>query len=96
MIIRDNTNKKKIISNIFIKMGLSSNYTSKIVDDIISILILNILGQKKFKIKNFGTFYLKRKNKRMGRNPKNKKTHEISERNVLSFKPAENFKKKII
>ena len=51
---------------------------------------------KKTFYKNFGTFYLKKKSKRVGRNPKNKKIdHEISERNVVIFKPSELLKKKL-
>ena len=94
-IIRDNTHKKNIISNIADLIGLPVNYTAKIVDDIITILILNINKKKIIKIKNFGTFFLRKKNKRIGRNPKNKINHEISERNVLIFRAAEDLKKKL-
>ena len=94
-IIRDNTQKKDIANNIFNKLGLPSTYAKKIVNDVITILISNIIKYKKFKIKNFGTFNLREKKKRSGRNPKNKVAYEISERNVITFKPAESFKKKL-
>jgi integration host factor subunit alpha len=93
--IRDNTQKKNIVDNIFNKLGLPSTYTTKIVNDIITILISNIIKYKKFRIKNFGTFILREKKKRIGRNPKNKVVYEISERNVITFKPAESLKKKL-
>jgi integration host factor subunit alpha len=92
---RDNTHKKNIINNIFNKIGLSSNYSSRIIDDLIFILISSIVIKKKIKIKNFGTFSLKEKKKRIGRNPKTKDIHEISERNVVTFKQADNLKKKL-
>jgi|TARA_B110000967_G_C18431044_1_gene338539 integration host factor subunit alpha len=94
-ISRDNTNKKKIINNISSKIGLPSSYAKKIVDDVILILISNIVIKKIFKIKNFGTFSLRKKNKRIGRNPKSKINHPIIERNVITFKSAENLKKKL-
>ena len=92
---RDNTHKKNIIENIFNKVGLPKSYTAKIINDIIFILISNIIIKKKFKIKNFGTFLLIKKSKRIGRNPKNKLEYEISKRNILSFKVSENFKKRL-
>ena len=92
---RDNTNKKDIINNVLDKTGLPSVYIAKIVDEIISNLVSNIYTKKTFKILNFGTFSLIRKKKRIGRNPKSKIGHEISERNVVTFRPAENLKKRI-
>jgi integration host factor subunit alpha len=94
-VIRDNTHKKNIIENIFNKIGLPSNYTTKIIDDIVVILISGIIKKKIIKIKNFGTFSLRKKNKRIGRNPKSKKEYEITERNVVVFKAVEIIKKKL-
>ena len=92
---RENTHKKIIINNIFNKTGLPSNYIAKIVDDIISIVKRNLVVNETVKIKNFGIFSLKKKNKRFGRNPKNKIVHEISERKVVTFKVSNDFKKKL-
>ena len=94
-ISRNNTQKKDIINNIFNELGLPKNYTAKLVDDLITTLISNIINQNIFKVKNFGTFSLIKKNKRIGRNPKSKIDHEISERNVITFKAAEHLKKKM-
>ena len=48
---------------------------------------------KKVKISNFGTFLLKRKKERIGRNPKTKEKKIISERNIISFKASKELKK---
>jgi nucleoid DNA-binding protein len=93
--IRDNTYKKIITDNICNKIGIPNSYIAKIVNDIISILILNLREKKKLKIKNFGTFFVKNKNKRTGRNPKNKIIHEITERNVVTFKLSKYLKDKL-
>ena len=47
------------------------------------------------KISNFGTFILRHKKSRIGRNPKTKKEAIISERNVILFKPSKFLKNKI-
>jgi len=92
---RNNTHKKNIINNIYNKVGLPSIYAAKLVNDLLSILISDIITQKIFKIKNFGTFNLRKKKKRIGRNPKNKIIHEVLERNVIVFKAAEELKRKL-
>jgi len=63
-ITRINTSKKNIISNIYNKTGLPSTYIANIVDDIISIVKENIINEENVKIKNFGTFFLKKKKKK--------------------------------
>ena len=93
--IRNNTHKKNIINNISNTVGIPFSYASKIIDDLISIVISNVALQKHLKIKNFGSFNLKKKKKRIGRNPKNNINHEISERNVLTFKASDMLSKKV-
>ena len=62
---RDNTHKKNIVNNIFKKVGIPSSYAAKLVDDLIAILISNIYEKNCLKIKNFGTFNLKKKKKEL-------------------------------
>ena len=50
------------------------------------------IKNKKVKISNFGTFEIRHKKKRIGRNPKTKEEKIISERNVVLFKPSKDFK----
>ena len=47
---------------------------------------------EKIKIASFGTFLKKRKNRRIGRNPKTKEKKIISNRNVVLFKPSNELK----
>ena len=95
MTSRDNTSKKKLVSNIFEITGIPASLSERLVNDVIKILISNIAKNKTFKIKNFGTFNLRKKKNRIGRNPKNKIKYEIFARNVLTFKPSEPLKRKI-
>ena len=53
---------------------------------------MNIIKHKKVKISKFGTFTLREKKQRIGRNPKTKEKKIISARNVILFKPSKEFK----
>ena len=65
--------KNHITKQIHSKTGLSVLYTEKLVESLILIL-KDLIKAKKTSIKNFGTFKIVNKKKRVGRNPKNKKT----------------------
>ena len=72
------------------KLGLSK-ILDVILDDLLNIIVEN-LKDKKVKISNFGTFEIRYKNERVGRNPKTKEKKIISARNVVLFKPSKNLK----
>ena len=55
----------------------------------------NLKTEKKIKISNFGTFSIRTKKPRIGRNPKTRVEKKISERNVVLFKPSRDFKELI-
>ena len=54
----------------------------------LDIISYNIIKKKKINISNFGTFELRYKKEREGRNPKTKEIKIISARNVILFKPS--------
>ena len=58
----------------------------------LSDIIKNLKKYKVVKISNFGTFHIRFKKKRVGRNPKTKEEKIIKERNVVLFKPSKDFK----
>ena len=62
---------------------------------IFSLISLNIKDKKKLKISKFGTFSLREKKQRIGRNPKTKEEKKISKRNVILFKASKEFKELI-
>ena len=90
--MRINLTKKEIINSIYMQIGFSKKISENILDDFLDIILENLLKNKKVKISNFGTFILKKKNKRIGRNPKTKEEKIISERNVILFKPSKELK----
>ena len=90
---RINLTKKDIINSIYMQIGFSKRITETLLEDIFEIILKNIILNKKVKIAKFGTFSLRKKNERIGRNPKTKEKKIISERNVILFKPSKEFKK---
>ena len=74
------------------QIGFSKKISENLLEEVFQILLKNIIIEKKVKIAKFGTFVLRRKNQRVGRNPKTKEEKIISERNVILFKPSKELK----
>jgi len=93
--MRQNLTKKEIINSIYMQLGYSKKLIENILEDMFEIILESLKEKGKVKISNFGTFILRYKKSRIGRNPKSKKEAVISERNVILFKPAKFLKNKI-
>ena len=74
------------------QIGFSKKVSETLLEDILEIILKNIIEHKKVKIAKFGTFLLRKKKQRIGRNPKTKEIKVISERNVILFKASNEFK----
>ena len=86
--------KKDINKNISTRAHLSNDTCNKFLVKFLDI-IKNTSKTKIVKISNFGTFSVKKKNSRLGRNPKTGDEKEITARNVISFYPSKTMKSKI-
>ena len=84
----NNITRDDISEYLFEKFGLSKRDCQDLVNDIIDEIVLGLSLKKDVKIHNFGTFKVKLKKPRIGRNPKTKEEVMISERNVVSFIPS--------
>ena len=93
--MRINLTKKEIINSIYMQIGFSKKISENLLEDVFQILLTNIISKGKVKIAKFGTFILRKKNQRIGRNPKTKEEKIISARNVILFKPSKDLKKYI-
>lgn len=89
---KENIKKIDLASDISKGTGLSLTDSSEIVDLFFNILSDGIASAKEVKIMGLGTFTVKHKNERIGRNPKTGKEAVIEARNVISFRPAKKFK----
>ena len=85
-----NISRDDIADTINKEFGFSRKDCLEIVNDIIDIIIDGLIKNQSVKIHNFGTFKLKRKSSRIGRNPKTKEEIMIPDRNVITFKASKN------
>ena len=90
--MRINLTKKDLVNQIYMQIGFSKQISESLIDDFFLMIITNLIEKKKLKISNFGTFHIRNKKSRIGRNPKTKEEKKISERNVVLFKPSKEFK----
>ena len=90
--MRINLTKKDLVNLIYMQLGFSKQISENLINDFLSTIILNIKKEKKLKISKFGTFTLRKKKSRIGRNPKTKEKKIISSREVVLFKPSKEFK----
>tara|TARA_Y100000741_G_scaffold333929_1_gene290836 strand:- start:317 stop:622 length:306 start_codon:yes stop_codon:yes gene_type:complete len=93
--MRINLTKQEIVNSIFMQIGYSKKVSETLLEDFFDIILQSLKKSKKVKIAKFGTFELRKKKSRVGRNPKTKEKKIISERNVILFKPSKELKKKI-
>ena len=90
--MRINLTKKDLVNQVYMQIGFSKQISESLIDDFLLMIITNLINEKKLKISNFGTFHIRKKKSRIGRNPKTKEEKNISERNVVLFKPSKDFK----
>ena len=90
--MRINLTKKEIVNSIYMQIGFSKKISENLLEDVFQIILNNLITNNKVKISKFGTFILRKKKERIGRNPKTKVSKVISERNVILFKPSKELK----
>jgi integration host factor subunit alpha len=90
--MRINLTKKDLVNQVYMQIGYSKQISESLIDDFFSLIITNLENEGKIKISKFGTFSIRTKKPRTGRNPKTKVETTISKRNVVLFKPSKEFK----
>ena len=90
--MRTNLTKKDLVNLIYMQLGFSKQISENLIEDFLLTIVSNIKSEKKLKLSKFGTFTIRKKKSRVGRNPKTKETKMISSRKVILFKPSKEFK----
>ena len=90
--MRKNLTKKDLVNLVYMQLGFSKQVSENLISDFLSTIIQNIKNEKKLKLSKFGTFSIRQKKSRIGRNPKTKETKIIPSRNVVLFKPSNEFR----
>ena len=86
--MRINLTKKDLVNLIYMQIGFSKQISENLIDEFFSLIVSNLKEKKTVKISKFGTFSLRSKKSRIGRNPKTKEEFNISSRNVITFKAS--------
>lgn len=87
--------RAEISEAIYREIGLSFAECSDILDSVLDEVISGLKRDEMVKISSFGTFSVRSKKERIGRNPKTGVEVPITPRNVVSFRPSTLLKSKI-
>ena len=91
--MRINLKRKDLVNLVYMQIGFSKLISENLIEDFFSLITFNLKKEKKIKISKFGTFFVRSKKSRIGRNPKTKEKKIISERKVVLFKPSKELKR---
>ncbi len=84
--------KADIVNLVLGKVGLPKNETQEIVEAVFDTLKETLIAGESIKVSGFGTFTVRKKRARVGRNPKTKEEVEIVPRRVVTFKASDYLK----
>lgn len=80
---------------VFREVGLSRNESAALVESVLDHMSDALSSGETVKISSFGTFSVRQKTARMGRNPKTGEEVPIQPRRVLSFRPSHLMKDRV-
>lgn len=81
---------------VYQKLGLSRVESAELVEMVLDTISERIVEGESVKLSSFGSFLVRRKNERIGRNPKTGEEVPITERRVMVFKPSNILKKAVL
>ena len=81
--------------SVFKEVGLSRNESADLVESVLEKISASLVSGEQVKISSFGTFSIRQKNARVGRNPKTGEEAPIPPRRVLTFRPSHLMKDRV-
>lgn len=81
--------------SVFREVGLSRNESAELVESVLEHISNTLVSGENVKISSFGTFSLRDKRARVGRNPKTGEEVPITPRRVLTFRPSHLMKDRV-
>ena len=90
-----NLTRKDLARAINEKLGFSKQSAGELVDTVFDRMKHGLLNEDAIKLVQFGTFNIRKKNARVGRNPRTGATMEICKRSMVSFKPSKGLRERI-
>ncbi len=89
------TTRSSLSEAVFKSVGLSRNESANLVDSVFSEILLSLISGDDVKISSFGTFIVRQKKERIGRNPKTGEEVPITARSVVTFRASNVLKSKV-
>jgi integration host factor subunit alpha len=80
---------------VFREVGLSRNESADLVESVLKYVSDALVKGEQVKISSFGTFSVRAKSQRVGRNPKTGEEVPIDPRRVLTFRPSHLMKERV-
>lgn len=74
---------------VYREVGLSRNESADLVESVLQMISDSLVAGENVKISSFGSFLVRQKSGRMGRNPKTGEEVPIGPRRVLVFRPSQ-------
>ncbi|PRX35020.1 integration host factor subunit alpha [Meinhardsimonia xiamenensis] len=87
--------RQDLAEAVFREVGLSRNESAQLVESVLQHISDALVRGETVKISSFGTFTVRQKGQRIGRNPKTGVEVPISPRRVLSFRPSHLMKERV-
>jgi len=87
--------RNDLVEKISLKVGLPNSTSSLIIENIFDFILSELENKQDVKISSFGSFIIRNKKSRLGRNPKTRIEAPISARNVVTFNPSNILKSKL-
>ena len=84
-----------LTESLYEEIGLSRNESADLVESVLGEISDSLINGDNVKISSFGSFLVRQKNGRMGRNPKTGEEVPIDPRRVLVFRPSQVMKDRI-
>ena len=92
----DKTTTRSTLSEaVFKNVGLSRNESATLVDTVFGEILKSLIDGDDVKISSFGTFVVRQKKERIGRNPKTGQEVPITARSVVTFRASNVLKSKV-
>ena len=89
------TTRSTLSEAVFKNVGLSRNESANLVDSVFSEILVSLIKGDDVKISSFGTFVVREKKERIGRNPKTGEEVPITARSVVTFRASNVLKSKV-
>jgi|TARA_A100001011_G_scaffold140351_1_gene148315 integration host factor subunit alpha len=89
------TTRSTLSEAVYRNVGLSRNESAALVDSVFNEISKSLIDGKNVKISSFGTFIVRNKKERIGRNPKTGEEVAITARQVVTFRSSNVLKSEV-